>query len=350
LGGFELACAVDINEYACKTYEANLGLTPLVENITKLTGAEILRSSGMKKGEPSVLIFCVPCQGFTRLRKKKFDPRNRLVFRCVDLIGAIKPQFVFFENVSGILTVADGKYFNYLRENLTKLGYNYTYDTLDAVNFGIPQFRRRVLLLATRSKRFSQVLDLPLETHTDPSKAKQTGLKPWITVRDAISDLPALDAGESDSTIPNHEVWNHSEEILKRIRRIPKNGGSRKDLDRRLWLECHSTKKNNVGFNDVYGRLKWNAPAVTITSGCNNPSKGRFIHPEQDRGLSPREAARLQSFPDRKRPLASYSRNFVFHGPYRAVTAQIGNAFPPRWSLAVARAVRLSIQQTGPID
>lgn len=121
LNGFDIAYAVDINEAACATYRANLKLTPQIEDVTNLSGKDILEFAGLKKGEPTVMIFCAPCQGFTELRKRKYDKRNKLVFRSVDLIGQVKPEFVFFENVPGILKVSNGKYMRFVRRKVDQV-------------------------------------------------------------------------------------------------------------------------------------------------------------------------------------------------------------------------------------
>lgn len=223
---------------------------------------------------------------------------------------------------------------------MTKFGYHYVYETLDAVNYGVPQFRRRLLLLATRVKSIFPVLKLPARTHASPQEAMKLKLRSWANVRDAIGDLPSVKSGESDPTIPNHKAWNHTEKILRRIRQVPKDGGFRTDIKRELWLKCHSSDDDNIGFYDVYGRLRWNKPANTITSGCTNPSKGRFIHPEQDRGLSVREAARLQSFPDARLPIKGFRTDFVFHGTDTEAATQVGNTFPVKWALATSGTIR----------
>src|SRR2546425_621219 len=123
LRGFQIAAAVDNDESACKTYRNNLGLDPMVEDITELSSREILKRAGMKPAEPTVLIGCPPCQGFSRLRKKKFDKRNRLVFTYLDIIKTIRPKFVLFENVPGILEVAKGAYFDSICDGLYAMGY-----------------------------------------------------------------------------------------------------------------------------------------------------------------------------------------------------------------------------------
>jgi DNA (cytosine-5)-methyltransferase 1 len=339
LQGFTLAAAVDNDEAACKTYSTNLGLEPLLEDIDATSAKEILKSADLKSGEPTVVIGCPPCQGFTRLRKRKFDRRNRLIYNYVNLVEELKPEFVLFENVPGILKVARGTYFEWVCNSLYEMGYGYVTSVLDAVNYGVPQFRKRVILLATRLKPCFPFLRLPMWTHSSPTHSRGLRLDTWVTVRDAIGRLPPVRVSQDHSSLSNNETGIHGALVLKRIRDIPKNGGSRSDMHRRLWLECHSPSKTDVGFRDVYGRLRWNRPAGTITSGCTNPTKGRFIHPTQNRALTAREAARLQSFPDRLRPLTGYERDFVFEGNRHEVSSQIGNALPPLLSSSLANTI-----------
>lgn len=340
LKGFRIAAALDNNEIASKTYEDNLGLEPIVEDINAISGREILKKAGLARGETTVLIGCPPCQGFSRLRKKKFDKRNKLVYSYLDIVHTIRPRYLLFENVPGILEVAQGTYFEKVCDRLYDMGYGYVTSELDAVNYGVPQFRKRVILLATRMKKSFPNLRLPSWTHCSPSETRLPHLSPWITVRQAISDLPRVSSGGHSEKVPNHEARSHRALVSRRIRAIPKNGGGRKDMRRDLWLKCHRESRENVGFCDVYGRLRWDTPSVTITSGCTNPTKGRFLHPTQNRGITTREAARLQSFPDRGRPRKGFARDFIFAGNREEADSQIGNALPVRMSEAMAGTIQ----------
>jgi len=315
--GFKVVAALDKDPKAVETYSYNIGVQPLIGHIENVRGREILKAAGLKKGEPTVLIGCPPCQGFTRHRGKagRRDKRNGLVEVYAERVGEILPLFMVFENVPGILRDHGKKHFELFLERLCDLGYTAVWDVLQAADYGVPQLRKRVVVIASRDK--SLKLQLP-----EPSYNRGH----WRTVHDAIADLPPVGAGERHPYVPNHIAPNHSPRILKLIRHIPKDGGSRCDLPRRLRLKCHL--KHN-GHHDVYGRMRWDAPAPTLTYGCTNPSRGRFIHPEQDRAITPREAARLQSFPD----------DFVFYcAPTHAAT-YIGNAFPPLFAGALADAI-----------
>lgn len=330
--GFELRAAVDIDPWACETYAKNMGLKPIVGDLCGIAGRTILKEAGLDVGETDVLIGCPPCQGFTRMRRRFLeddDPRNRLVFIFAERVAEIRPKVVLFENVPGILQTREGWYFEVLLKALERNGYPRSlmaWGVLNAADYGVPQRRMRFILMAVRGD-LGVKAELPPRTHAPPHIARDLGLRPWVTVREAIGTLPPLNAGEKDRSIPNHEAPMHSKRILKLISAIPKNGGTIRDLPRDFWLRCHL---RHEGYKDVYGRLRWDDVANTITSGCTNASKGRFIHPEQDRALTPREAARLQGFPD----------SFVFYGPLTAVARQIGNAMPPPLARAIAGAVR----------
>ena len=327
--GFRIAAALDIDPWACETYRRNLQVEPLQADVRGVTGRDLLRRAGLKRGAVDVLIGCPPCQGFTRHRNGAgaADPRNGLVADYLRIVGEIRPKFLVFENVKGMWAQAHGRrYFHRLMEGLEDLGYHAVWGLLDAAAYGVPQRRERLIVMATRERSLRYKLALPSRTHAPPEQAEREGLRPYRTVRDAIADLPPLQAGEACPTIPNHVAPKHSPRILELIRHVPKDGGSRHDLPKRFWLKCH---KNHNGHRDVYGRMRWDAPAPTLTYGCTNPSRGRFIHPEQDRAITPREAARLQTFPD----------NFVFYGPATRIASHIGNALPVELARRIAEVV-----------
>ena len=175
---------------------------------------------------------------------------------------------------------------------------------MNAKNYGVPQNRRRFVLIASRL--FEP--QIPDETHGE-------GLFPYVTVFDAIHRFPPLVAGEINEDIPNHRAAGLSELNLQRIQHTPHDGGGRLDWPEELWLNCH---ENFTGHSDVYGRMYWNRVAPTLTVKCFSISNGRFAHPEQDRAISLREAAAIQTFPD----------DYVFEGSLQEIGKQIGNAVP----------------------
>lgn len=334
--GFQIIAAIEIDPWAAKTYETNIGIEPLKSDIRDITPDEFRESLRLRQGELDVLVGCPPCQGFTRMRNEdgKDDPRNDLVKVYGEFVRSLYPKFVVFENVPGLIRTRHGKvYHESLMQQLEKMEYSVRTFLVDAADFGVPQRRKRVIILARRGKKPLPDL-LSARTHGSPGSPEvQAGLlKRWLTVRDAIAKYPALKAGEAfegevnGAPLANHVARRIGERVMNFIVQVPHDGGSRTDVDEGLWLTCHREHK---GHKDVYGRLRWDKPANVITSGCTNVSKGRFVHPEQNRGLTPREAAALQGFPD----------DFVFLGGMDAISGQVGNAVPPPLAKAIAQVL-----------
>ncbi len=332
MAGFTPLGALDNYVSAVETYRRNmerLGYRPDVRRADAFTFN--FRAWARELGNVDVLVGCPPCQGFSRLRnctdgKACVDKRNDLVFVYVRAVRAFRPKVVVFENVSWITKAYRGKYFRKLLDLLGRLGYRLVWGVLNAADYGVPQRRRRLIVVGTLRGEPR----LPPPTHGRPGsrEVKEGLLKPWRTVRDAIEDLPPLGPGEEHPEIPNHATKKLPENWLRLIKAIPKDGGTRFDAPKELWLPCH--RRYPHGFKDVFARLKWDDIANTVTTGCWNPSKGRYVHPEQNRGLSLRECARLQGFPD----------TFIFYGRPTSVARQIGEALPPQLSLAIAENLR----------
>jgi DNA (cytosine-5)-methyltransferase 1 len=332
LAGHKIVAAVDIDPVACKTLSENLGLEPICGDLRYIDGYEILDTYGFGKDDIDLVVGCPPCQGFSSLRRTRYpdgqDPRKGLVVAFLERISEIQPNIVIFENVPGI---AKGKgliYLNLFLCTMEKMKYKINWDLINAVDFGVPQFRKRLIAICVKGA--TKPPPFPRKTHSNPNEGDET-LLPWRTVRDAIGDLPPLKPGQSDPSIPNHTARNHSPKVLEIIRKIPKNGGSRKSLPPELWLPCHKKLKarRGGGAENVYGRMSWDKPSPTITCRCTTPSSGRFIHPEQDRAITPREAARLQSFPD----------DFFFPKELNRAERLIGNAVPPRLMTALVKSI-----------
>jgi DNA (cytosine-5)-methyltransferase 1 len=287
-------------------------------DIRKLKGPEILRTLGIKKGQLDLLAGCPPCQGFSSMRthngkKRPRDDRNDLIFDYLRLVKSLRPKAVMMENVPALARNVRMKIF---RKQLEGLGYNLngTPLVLNTANYGVPQRRRRMILVCSRVS----VVELP------------AAKKERETVREAIGDLPY--PGKSGD--PLHDLKeNRNERIVKMIKLIPKNGGSRSDLPVKYQLACH--KKLPEGFKDVYGRMAWDDVSPTITGGCVSPSKGRFLHPSQNRSITLREAALLQTFP--KKYFFSLSRG------KQGVALMIGNALPPAFIKEHALAIKKSL-------
>ena len=321
------------SQYA-KTYKCNLKRTKVLkEDIKKVTGEKITELTGINRHDNFLLAGCPPCQGFSSLGKRDAsDEKNELVYEYVRIINELEPSFILMENVPGMSTGVGKEIFKKVVKELEE-NYHVEYDTLNAADFGVPQIRKRLVLHGIRNDVYDNLgLDkekqkiLPKPTH---SKEKKKGYKKWVTVRKAISDLPILEAGDSynDDIIKNHRARSLSETNIERLQEIRLHGGNREMISEKLQLKCH--KKENVSYTDTYGIIDPDKPAPTITSGCTIISKGRYCHPTQNRGLSIREAARLQSFDDK----------FEFQGNMGEMSLQIGNAVPPKLAQASGKIV-----------
>ena len=314
---------LDINRSASKTYRSNFGVKVLQRNAFKVDLKELV-----EEFDVDMLVGCPPCQGFSRLRMSKSqalnDPRNDLILVFAEAIKVFKPKYVLFENVPRV--VRDSR-FKKLLNTLEREEYFLSYTILNAADYGVPQRRRRLILIASQE----HPVEFPEREYGPPNskEVRRGDLLPWKTVRDAIGDLPPVRPGEADPRDPLHRAKRLPEHWLKLIRAIPKNGGSRLDAPEELWLPAHR-RCGKKCFADVFGRLYWEKPAPTITTGFYDPSKGRFVHPEQDRGLTLREGARLQTFPD----------NFKFYGSFTQIARQIGEAFPPLLAKKLVKNIR----------
>jgi len=300
--GYDVIAAVEFDRLACETYRLNHRSTRLFESdIRQLSTTDLMNETNLDVGELDLLAGCPPCQGFSSIRTRNggsviHEPKNDLVFEFERFVLELMPKTIMMENVPGL--ASDARASKIIRK-LESVGYSCKMDVFNAADFGAPQRRKRMILIGSLVG--------------DPDFAQKK--KRSRTVRGVIGRLPRPD--ESDDPLHNYKT-NRSKEIERLIRMIPKDGGSRKELPENLQLECH---KRCDGFKDVYGRMEWGKPSPTITGGCINPSKGRFLHPQQDRAITLREAAMLQGFP------ASYKFS-LSRGRYP--TAQmIGNAFPP---------------------
>lgn len=311
--GYRVLAAVEIDRKACETYRANhQNVALLSEDIRQVSAAKLLRSSGLKKGQLDLLAGCPPCQGFSTLRARNgqaaaADPRNDLVDEFARLALALRPKMIMMENVPALARYE--KFLDFV-ERLSAAGYEVISKVLDVSDFGVPQRRKRLILSASRVGQ--------------PRLATESATR--ITVREAIGDL--LPAGKSGDALHDLPTNRRSARVQAMIEAIPKNGGSRHSLPDPLKLRCHG---RTSGFNDVYGRMQWEDVSPTITSGCSNPSKGRFIHPDADRPITLREAALLQSFPSNYRFVVSHGKE--------AIALMIGNALPPKFIAAHGRAM-----------
>jgi DNA (cytosine-5)-methyltransferase 1 len=269
------------------------------------------------KGYKTLFSCCAPCQPFskqTRTKKRK-DSRLSLLLEFGRFVKQWKPDYVFVENVPGLQRI-DGRAGGPLPEFIAllgKLGYAYDLKIVPASGFGVPQKRERLILMASKSAE----LNIPLPTHG-------TRRRRLATVRDWIGMLPPLAAGSTDPKDADHRSMALSAINLRRIGATPEGGG-REGWPKSLQLDCH---RKFDGHTDVYGRLAWDRPASGLTTRCISYSNGRFGHPTQDRAISVREAACLQTFP----------RRYKFVGTLASKARQIGNAVPPLMAKVIGRA------------
>ncbi|HVT16138.1 MAG TPA: DNA cytosine methyltransferase [Thermoanaerobaculia bacterium] len=321
---FRVVAAVDRDPVACASFRSNHRSVKVYErDIADVDPSEIRRILGER--DLDLLVVCSPCQPFSQQnRSSPADTRAKLILSSVRFAEVLSPRLVLFENVPGLTRRRFALILTKLRSGLTKLGYVVGEpQELDAADYGVPQRRLRFVMLARQG-----AAPPPLPEPTTPAGHR-------IDVISAIGDLPALSSGEADADDPLHFAREHQAIALERLRHIPKNGGSRNVLPERLRLECHRDRR---GHPDVYGRMRWQDIAPTLTTGCTDVTRGRFVHPRDDRAISLREAARLQTFPD----------TYRFAGSAKHIAAQIGNSVPIRFIEALTPVLRRALVAAGP--
>jgi DNA (cytosine-5)-methyltransferase 1 len=330
--GFTVVAAVEIETHAFATYKTNHPeVQAYKQDVRTIKGGKLRRLSRTRRID--LLAGCPPCQGFSSLtsKYKRVDPRNELVSEMSRLVAEIEPRAVMMENVPGL--ASKGKpLFDAFIEHLEGLGYEVTWDVLQVADYGVPQNRSRLVLFA--GKGFS--IPLPEPTH---SRTGANGLARWRTLRDAIGWLQAEPTVLADTMHMGgpqafnwHVVRSLSSQNLERLR-ATRAGESRTAIPNELRPACHQNVDD--GFSNVYGRMTWDQVPVTMTGGCTTLSKGRFGHPEEDRTISAREAALIQTFP----------MSYVFDTPYMEYVCNIiGNALPCDFAEILARQCQAAMQ------
>ena len=316
---------VDFDKYATETFQKNfpkaVAITgDITDTSIKSQIVELAKDKGV-----NMIVGGPPCQGFS-LKGKNLgldDPRNFLFLEYYDLVKQIKPEIFVIENVKNLLNSEDGYFKDQIIEKFSSLGYIINYGVLNAKRFGVPESRERAIIIGSLTRS----VDLP------------TGSNKKVTVRDAISDLAYLESGEGSveseyispaqsayqkklrgKKLYNHIATNHSPIALEKLAMIPPEGDKSS-----LPKELHGKQK----FATTWSRLEWDNVSPTIDTRFDTPSNGRNSHPFLNRSITPREAARIQSFPD----------DFIFYGPKSSVCKQIGNAVPPLLGKAIGQAV-----------
>lgn len=303
--GFRVVGAVEKDDLAVETYRRNhRGVKVWPRDISKVTGKEVMQALHLKPGELDLLAGCPPCEGFSSMRtlnggQRVRDKRNDLIFQFLKFVRVMRPKAIMLENVPGLRR---NHRFAKFRSALRKLGYDAeNFEVFNAGDFGVGQRRKRLILMAGHGATIDFATPQPKE----------------LTVKHVIGRLPK--AGKSGD--PLHDYPERRQpRIMKLIEEIPPDGGSRIERGQRRQLRCH---RYCDGFKDVYGRMAWEKQSPTITGGCVNPSKGRFLHPTEHRTITLREAALLQGFP--------WSYKFSLRRGKFPAAEMIGNALPPEF-------------------
>jgi len=308
---------------AARTFEHNLGLPCMQADLREVNASDICDYFGIISKDIDILVGGPPCQGFSTVGKRdSADPRNELWFRYLKLVSEIRPAYVVIENVEGLVAMERGSVCRKIVEAFAQIGYPMAWKLLTSANFGVPQLRKRVFFLGWLSG---------LKAAAFPA-AKSS---PWVTVGEAILDLPSLGPGESatqydqeasthyqmqrrvgTNVLSNHEAARHSPQLVEILRHVP-DGGNRKSIPDEL--------QPKSGFHNSYSRLASNKPSIAVTSNMRKPSSARATHPTQHRGLTVREGLRLQTFDD----------TFVVLGTRTSQYLQVGNAVPPLLAQAI---------------
>lgn len=329
LCGVSVRAAVELDKHACDTYRKNFlrpgSKFPRVyeQDFLAVDWAAVLAQVELKPGECDIVMGGPPCQGFSthRLKNKGVDdPRNQLLLRYFDAVQVIRPKVFVIENVSGLLWPRHKEYLEHFLSLARRSGYDVFGPTvLNARDYGVPQNRKRVFIVGMEETLMAELKWPPKPTHFSSLSDEVTNKRApaWVSARNVFARPLAPDDA-------NAVHMNHTREMIAVFSKTPKDGGSRSQSGR--VLPCHG---DHDGHKDVYGRIRLDAPGPTMTTACINPSKGRFLHPMSNHGISVRHAARFQSFPD----------TFVFSGGLIASGQQIGNAVPPLLGRAILQQI-----------
>ena len=345
---FEIVAANEILPNMAKAYSLNHPTVKVYcEDIKSFDAKKIEKDLNIKATEIDIIIGGPPCQAYSTLGKRLMDDqRGKLFQEYYRVLKEFSPKFFLFENVRGLLSMQDGELLKTIISLFESLGYKVQYKLLNAADFGAPQIRERIVMIGSKLKNDFQY---PTQTHYDREKAQslfKLDLKPYLTLEEAISDLPFIKTGEKSfeyflkpqnefqsmmrknapKMLMDHNAPNNSERLVKIMELLP-DGGAPEDLPKEL--------RPTSGFKNTYCRLWWNRPSTTITRNLGTPSSSRCIHPKAPRPLTTREGARIQCFPD----------SYKFYGSRSDKNLQIGNAVPTFLSNALAGAILANFKQ-----
>lgn len=326
LEGFDIAAGIDLDPACEYPFEENNASKFLKKDICAVSGDDVL--SLMPDDKVKVLVGCAPCQPFSKYSQGREDPRWNLLHEFGRLISEVSPDIVSMENVPQLTKYKSGEVFADFVLQLENQGYFVSWQIAFCPDFGVPQSRSRLVLLASKWAKPSLLEPLYDEDN-------------YITVQDAIGDQPILSNGETNQDDKLHTVSALNDINLKRIKQS-KQGGTWKDWDDHLVAACHK-EESGLGYRSVYGRMSWDKPSPTITTQFFGFGNGRFGHPVQDRAISLREGAILQSFPPNYKFIKPENRT------YKTVIGRlIGNAVPVALGRAIGVAIKKHIKDYAP--
>lgn len=322
---FDVRAGLDFDASCKYAYEKNNSTSFIHADLTRYSPTDI--ANLYPDNAIKILAGCAPCQAFSTYQQgNRRNDKWKLLYSFGQIVEAIQPDIVSMENVPNLLKYHDGKVFNDFVKVLKANDYFVSHKVVDAKDYGVPQRRKRLILLASK---FGEI-ELIKKTHSG-NKLK--------TVREAIGHLPKIEAGETYQKDKLHRARELSEMNLRRVRATSQGGGW-KEWDDELLLDCHK-KKTGKSYSSVYGRMSWNEVSPTLTTQCTGLGNGRFGHPEQDRAISLREAAILQSFPKKYRfinPKEEFRPSVI--------EKHIGNAVPPRLGFVIAKSIKRHLIQS----
>ncbi|MFA7298184.1 MAG: DNA cytosine methyltransferase [Candidatus Absconditabacterales bacterium] len=325
--GFNVVAGIDFDPLCKYAFEKNNNSKFLDMDIKDVKGSIIKKLYG-KDSDIKILVGCAPCQPFSLMNTQKSQYFNNEdvelkspIRKFADLIKEVKPEIVSMENVAGLIDEKKYPSFSYFINTLEDNGYKVSYSVVDCTKYGIPQTRRRLVLLASR---YGEIKLIP-ETHKTP-----------VTVRETIGKLSKIKAGEISKKDNLHRARDLNDLNKRRLDAIPKNGGSLLDVkDQSLIPECHKKDSGKTYLPNVYARMRWDKPAPTMTTWCTGFGNGRFGHPEQNRAISLREASLFQTFP---MDYEFFDGNGTMS--IQKISKQIGNAVPVRLGEVIAESIK----------
>ena len=322
---FNVVAGIDFDKSCEYAYEKNNNTKFIHADLTKYSSKEIKKL--FPKKSVKILVGCAPCQAFsTYTQGKKRNDKWKLLYSFGNIIWDIKPDIVSMENVPNLLKYKNGIVFQDFLSVLYANNYSVDFKVIDAKNYGVPQRRKRLILIASRIGHIA----IPKKTHYK---------KRLITVRKAIGKLPEIKHGEIHPNDKLHRARKLSPLNVRRIRATPQGGGWNDWKDKTLLLDCHK-KESGKSYRSVYGRMKWDDVAPTLTTQCTGLGNGRYGHPEQDRAISLRESSILQSFPKKYKfidPKGNFNPSII--------EQHVGNAVPVKLGKAIAKNIKKHLQE-----